>query len=118
MPDETIAAVLDRSGNSWTRGRVCSLRHQYDTAIYREGERAERGEVTLDDAAATLVVSQTTIRRFIAEGVLQPANKSAPWIIQRSDFERADIRREADARRSRRAAADDRQLNLFDLSMT
>ena len=43
MPDETIAAVLNRSGkatshgNSWTRGRICSLRRQYDIAIYREG---------------------------------------------------------------------------------
>jgi hypothetical protein len=41
MPDETIAAVLNRSGkstghgNSWTRGRICSLRHQYGIAIYR-----------------------------------------------------------------------------------
>jgi DNA invertase Pin-like site-specific DNA recombinase len=49
MPDETIAAVLNRSGkstghgNSWTRGRICSLRRQYDIAIYRDGERADRG---------------------------------------------------------------------------
>ena len=44
MPDQTIAALLNRSGkstgrgNSWTRGRICSLRHQYDIAIYRDGE--------------------------------------------------------------------------------
>jgi DNA invertase Pin-like site-specific DNA recombinase len=55
MPDEMIAAVLNRSGkptghgNSWTRGRICSLRHHYDIAIYRDGERAERGEATLDE---------------------------------------------------------------------
>jgi hypothetical protein len=48
MPDQTIAAVLNRlgkstsHGHSWTRGSVCSLRHQYDIAIHRPGERAER----------------------------------------------------------------------------
>src|SRR5947209_1369479 len=76
MPDETIAAVLNRSGkstghgNSWTRGRICSLRHHYDIAIYRDGERAERGEATLDEAAPALAVSQSTIRRLIAESAL------------------------------------------------
>jgi DNA invertase Pin-like site-specific DNA recombinase len=120
MPDETIAALLNRSGkstshgNSWTRGRVCSLRHQYDIAIYRDGERAERGEATLDEAASTLAVSTSTIRRFIAEGIL-PAKqhcKGAPWIIQRTDLERAQIRRQANARRSRRPPPDERQQNF------
>ena len=63
MPDQTIAAVLNRSGkstgrgNSWTRGRICSLRHQYDIAIYRDGERADRGEATLEEAATVLALS-------------------------------------------------------------
>src|SRR5262250_3326435 len=76
MPDQTIAALLNRSGkstgrgNSWTRGRICSLRHQYDIAIYRDGERADRGEVTIDNAAGVLAVSTSTIRRLIAEGIL------------------------------------------------
>ena len=54
MPDKAIAAVLNRAGkstgrgNSWTRGRVCSLRNQQTIEPYREGERAERGEATLD----------------------------------------------------------------------
>jgi hypothetical protein len=49
MPDEAIAAVLNRSGkstgrgSSWTRMRVSSLRHNQDIAPYREGERSERG---------------------------------------------------------------------------
>jgi excisionase family DNA binding protein len=126
MPDETIAAVLNRSGkstghgNSWTRGRICSLRRQYDIAIYRHGERAERGEATLDEAAAALALSQSTIRRLITEGVL-PANqhcKGAPWIIRQADLERDETRRQADARRSRRPLPDERQHNLPDLSMT
>src|SRR5216684_745768 len=90
MPDETIAAVLNRSGkstghgNSWTRGRICSL------------------------------------RRHIAEGAL-PANqhcKGAPWIIRQVDLDRDEIRRQADARRSRRPPPDERQQNLLALSIT
>jgi DNA invertase Pin-like site-specific DNA recombinase len=126
MPDETIAAVLNRSGkstghgNSWTRGRICSLRRQYDIAIYRHGERADRGEATLGEAAAALALSTSTIRRLIGGGVL-PANqhcKGAPWIIRQADLERDEIRRQADARRSRRPLPDERQHNLPDLSMT
>jgi excisionase family DNA binding protein len=126
MPDETITAVLNRSGkstghgNSWTRGRICSLRRQYDIAIYRDGERADRGEATLDEAAAALALSQSTIRRLIAEGAL-PANqhcKGAPWIIRQVDLDRDEIRRQADARRSRRPPPDERQQNLLALSTT
>jgi hypothetical protein len=126
MPDETIASVLNRSrkatgyGNSWTRGRICSLRRQYNIPIYREGERADRGEVTLNEAAAALAISTTTIRRLIAEGILAAGQhcKGAPWIIRLADLERDEIRREADARRCRRPPPDERQQNLLDLAMT
>jgi hypothetical protein len=76
MPDQTIAALLNRSGkstgrgNSWTRGRICSLRHQYDIAIYRDGEHADRGEATIEEAATVLALSPTTIRRLIVDGIL------------------------------------------------
>jgi Flp pilus assembly protein TadG len=49
MPDQSIAAVLNRSGkrtgrgNSWTRMRVCSVRTQKGIAPYQEGERKARG---------------------------------------------------------------------------
>ena len=124
MPDQAIAAVLNRSGkstghgNSWTRGRICSLRHQYDITVYRDGERADRGEATLEEAAATLALSTSTIRRLIAEGAL-PARqqcKGAPWIIRQVDLVRDEIRREADARRLRRPRSDERQQNLLTLT--
>lgn len=124
MPDQTIAALLNRSGkatshgNSWTRGRICSLRRQYDVDIYRDGERAERGEVTLEEAASALSLSTTTIRRLIAEGELPATQhcKGAPWIIRRIDLERPELRQKANARRSRRPPPDERQQNLLDLS--
>ena len=91
MPDDLIAAVLNRGGkktgrgNAWTRARVAALRNHHEVVAYREGERTQRGEVTLEEAAAELAVSATTIRRLIACGVLpahQPC-KGAAWIIQR-----------------------------------
>ena len=95
MPDQTIAALLNRSGkstgrgNSWTRGRICSLRHQYDIAIYRDGEHADRGEATIEEAATVLALSPTTIRRLIADGILPATQhcKGAPWIIRRATFQ-------------------------------
>ncbi|HMK89268.1 MAG TPA: helix-turn-helix domain-containing protein, partial [Methylocystis sp.] len=126
MPDQTIAALLNRLGKvtgfgkSWTRGRICSLRHQYDIAIYREGERDERDEATLEEAATALTLSTTTIRRFIVEGALPAtqACKGAPWIIRRADLEREEMRRRAAARRSRRPPSDQRQQDMLCFSET
>ena len=123
MPDQTIAAVLNRSGkstgrgNSWTRSRVCSLRSKRGIAPYREGERGERGEVTLLEAAEALAVSTSTVRRMIDAGML-PANqlcKGAPWIIRHSDLQRDDVRREALLRRARRPASYDPLQKTLDL---
>jgi len=121
MTDDSIAVVLNRSGrstgrgNSWTRNRVCSLRHHHEIAPYREGERADRGEVTISEAAAALAVSPSTIRRMISNGLLpaQQLCKGAPWIIHLRDLERKDVREEAAARRARRpSSGDSRQESL------
>jgi hypothetical protein len=121
MPDESIAAILNRAGkstgrgNSWTRSRVCSLRHDQKIAPYREGERAERGEVTINEAGAALAVSSSTILRMINDGILpaQHLCKGAPWIIRLHDLKREDVRAEAGARRLRRPSSrDPRQRSL------
>jgi DNA invertase Pin-like site-specific DNA recombinase len=110
LPDMAIAAILNRSGKltghgaTWTRAHVCGLRNTNGIAVYREGERAERGEVTLDEAADILEVSRATAYRIVVGGVL-PARQlcaGAPWIIQRTDLSRDAVRREAEAKRSRR----------------
>jgi len=109
MPDMGIAAALNRTGkttakgHSWTRTRVAALRNIHGIAVYQEGERAERGEVTLDEAAETLAVSHATVRRLIVEGVLH-ANQSckgAPWTIRAVDLRRAEVADEAERRRKR-----------------
>jgi len=126
MPDHTIAAVLNRSGKTtphgkgWTRAAVCSLRNRNKIAIYRDGERSERGEATLDEAATALGVSPSTIRRLILDGTIPAAQHcpGAPWIIQHADLERDDVRRKAEQRRARRPASDERQENWLDKSTT
>ena len=53
-----------------------------------EGERAERGEVPLDEAAEILKVSRATAYQMISSRAL-PAQQlcgGAPWIIRLSDL--------------------------------
>jgi excisionase family DNA binding protein len=123
MPDQAIAAILNRSGkltahgNTWTRMHVCSLRGNNDIAVYRDGERREGGEATLDEAAEILKVSHTTVYRMVTSGVL-PARqfcRGAPWIIQLSDLHQDAVRNEANARRSRRPISENPLQKNLDL---
>ena len=110
LPDNAIAAILNRSGKttahgaSWTRTHVRGLRNTHGIAVYREGERAKRGEVTLDEAAEILQVSRATAYRMVTNGVI-PAQQlcaGAPWVIRLVDLQLDTVRRDAEARRSRR----------------
>jgi DNA invertase Pin-like site-specific DNA recombinase len=121
MHDNAIASILNRSGkstgrgNSWTNARVASLRNHQKIAAYREGERAERGEVTIEEAAEALAVSPSTILRMINSQILpaQHLCKGAPWIIRSDDLKREDVRADATARRSRHPSSENpRQRNL------
>lgn len=110
MPDKAIASVLNRAGkttgrgNGWTQSRVCSLRNHNAIPTYREGERQERGEATLDEAATALSISPSTVRRLIKDGQLAAKQlcKGAPWIIRADDLRQNDVKRAATARRLRR----------------
>ena len=115
LPDNVIAAVLNRSGKttahgaSWTRTHVRGLRNTHGIAVYREGERAERSELTLDEAAETLKVSRATAYRMVTKGVI-PAQQlcaGAPWVIRLADLQLDGVRRDAEARRSRRPVSHD-----------
>lgn len=115
MPDKLIAATLNRAGkmtgrdNGWTQARVCSLRNHHQIDVYREGERQERGELTLDEAAEALAISASSMRRLILEGRLpaQQFCKGAPWIIETNDLGRDDVLEAAGKRRGRRPPSDD-----------
>lgn len=123
LPDKAIAAILNRAGkatgrgNGWTRSRVCWLRNHRSIPPYREGERAERGEVTLEEAAGVLNVSEATVRRLIKDKILPATQhcKGAPWVIQAEDLDNETVKRTADARRQRRPPSIDPRQNALAL---
>jgi excisionase family DNA binding protein len=101
LPDQTIASVLNRlgirsaKGHTWTQLRVRNFRCEHQIAIYREGERAERRELILHEAASRLGVSKMTIVRLIRDGLL-PARQicvGAPYVIQEDDLDLPAVRR-------------------------
>jgi excisionase family DNA binding protein len=123
VPDKAIAAVLNRTGkatgrgNGWTRSRVCWLRNHRGIPPYRDGERTERSELTLEETAAALRVSEATVRRLIADGVLPATQycKGAPWVIRADDIQTEDVMQAAEARRQRRPASADQRQNVLAL---
>lgn len=95
MPDKAIAGMLNRTGqrtgrlNGWTQSRVRSFRNTHGIEVHRDAEWAERGEVTLTEAARLLDLSPMTVLRQLRAGVI-PAEqycKGAPWVIKRRDIE-------------------------------
>jgi DNA invertase Pin-like site-specific DNA recombinase len=122
MPDKAIASLLNRLGkktgrlNGWTQSRVRSFRNKHEIAVYEEGERAARGEVTLNEAADILNLSPMTVLRMIRTGVLaaQQHCKGAPWIIRQEDLERPGICDRGKASRKRPPSANpDQQILIF-----
>jgi excisionase family DNA binding protein len=100
LPDKSIAAFLNRigrrtaKGHTWTGFRVKAFRNGRGIAVYRAGERAERGEMTAEEAAAELGVTRMMISRLIRAKVL-PARQvcpGAPWVIRRADLDRPAVR--------------------------
>jgi excisionase family DNA binding protein len=101
LPDHSIAPVLNRlrmrsaRGNSWTELRVRNFRGAHHIAVYREGERAERRELILNEAASRLGVHKMTVIRLIRDGLL-PARQvcaGAPYVIREEDLDRPELRR-------------------------
>jgi excisionase family DNA binding protein len=95
QPDARIAATINRlgrrtaHGQTWTATRVCSIRNGHGIAPYREGERQERGELTVDETAAALQVTPTTVLRLIREKDLsaKQACRNAPWTIRQAELD-------------------------------
>lgn len=94
--DQGIVSILNRlgirtgRGHTWTEVRVRSFRDTHAIAVYAEGERRARGELTMEEAATMLGVSTETIRRLIAQKQLpaKQACRSAPWIIEHAEVEK------------------------------
>jgi excisionase family DNA binding protein len=100
QPDAGIAAILNRcgkrtgKGNTWTESRVRSHRSAHGIDVYRDGEMAERGELTLEETARRLAVSKMTVLRLIDSGVIpaRQACKGAPWAIPEAELAGLDAR--------------------------
>jgi len=122
MPDKAIAGMLNRTGkrtgrlNGWTQSRVRSFRNTHGIAVYREGEWAERGEVTLTEAARMLDLSPMTVLRQLRAGII-PAEqycKGAPWVIKQRDIEdQQRVERTKPGRKDPLSSAGPQQRTLF-----
>jgi excisionase family DNA binding protein len=119
LPDGNIASVLNRlrirtaKGHTWTQQRVRTFRNDHAVAVYRDGERAERGEVILHEAASRLGVSKMTVTRLIKDGVL-PAKQvciGAPYVIREMDLELPAVKR---AIKNGRAVSHDARQGTFE----
>ena len=95
QPDEQTARLLNRlgrrtgKGNGWNRHRVRTFRSHRGIPAHREGERQERGELSLTEASARLGVDPSVARRLIGAGIL-PARQvctGAPWAVAAEDLE-------------------------------
>jgi excisionase family DNA binding protein len=101
LPDHSIAPLLNRLGirsakeHSWTQLRVRNFRGVHQIAVYRDGERAQRHELTLHEAASRLGVHRMTVVRLIRDGLLltRQACVGAPYVIREDDLDRPAVRR-------------------------
>jgi excisionase family DNA binding protein len=100
LPDRSIASVLNRlgvrsaKGHTWTQLRIRCFRNEHGVPVYREGERFDRGELILHEAATRLGVSKMTVVRLIKDRIL-PAKQAcigAPYVIRAGDLDRPAVR--------------------------
>jgi len=118
--DGSIAALVNRLGHrtgkelTWTESRVRSFRCAHGIDVFKLGEREERGEVTLEQAADVLETSKMTVLRMISAGTLNASQacKGAPWVIKRSDLQRAEVRAAVQPPSRRPLPEDPRQIPI------
>lgn len=120
MPDRHIASLLNRlqlrtaKGLTWNEARVRAIRHGYEVAPYRDGERAERGELNVLEAAKELDVERYVVAELIKAGHLPATQvcKYAPWAIKRCDIESAEVQNALRQRRQSPCVENRNQLSL------
>jgi DNA invertase Pin-like site-specific DNA recombinase len=118
QPDQGIVSILNRlglrtgHGNTWTEGRMRVFRNDHNIAVYEEGERNARGEFTLEETAAMLNTSKESVRRLIANKILnaEQACSGAPWIIRRTEAQKIAAKISGDGPRAK--SLDQLSLNL------
>lgn len=108
--DRDIASILNRlglrtgKGNTWTEGRVRSLRNAVGIPAYSPGSVGPDRALTLEQSANYLGLSTTSVKRLIRHGVI-PARQvvpHAPWVIEQVVLDTGAVRRAAAAIREGR----------------
>jgi excisionase family DNA binding protein len=118
LPDHSIAPVLNQlgirsaRGHGWTQLSVRNFRGAHQIAVYREGERAQRHELILHEAASRLGINKMTVIRLIRDGILpgRQVCAGAPYVIREEDLDRPAVRRAI--RNGRPVSPDARQKSL------
>jgi excisionase family DNA binding protein len=95
MTDKQLAAQLNRlgimtsKGHTWTRIRVGNFRTIHEIPNYSPGEREARGELTLEETAAQLGVSYSTVQRMIQRRQVpaQQVCPGGPWTLRAEDID-------------------------------
>jgi DNA invertase Pin-like site-specific DNA recombinase len=112
----TRAGVLTATGRRWTSALVTSLRSAHDIPAYSQERATAEGWLMLEEAAKFAGVSPYTLRHAVERGILigeQPIT-AGPWIFQRADLERSEIRARLRHGPASRAAVDSTiQLSLI-----
>jgi DNA invertase Pin-like site-specific DNA recombinase len=94
MPDQQIARLLNRIGietgygNAWTQERVRGFRSHHGIERFRAGEWAERGEISLEEAAKIVGVCNMTALRMLRRGDIKGRQvcPGAPWVVKTADL--------------------------------
>ena len=91
-PADRAAAQSCRQAH-WARQRLDQgagvlFRSHHAIAVYRAGEWAERGDITLQAAAQIMDVSVMTASRMVRQGIImgQQLCEGAPWVIKAEDM--------------------------------
>ena len=98
FPDDQIAATLNRltfragTGNTWTEGRIRSLRSYHKWPTY-DVKTASRQGLTLEEASERLAVSHKVVRRLIDAGKISATQVVpwAPWEISAQALESEEV---------------------------
>ena len=121
MPDKHIVAFLNRigkttaKGHTWNPVRLRAFRKNNNIPVYREGERQEREEYTVDEASSKLGIGSTKVRRLIKHKIL-PARQvcsGAPWIISKKDLEADEIIKAAHSKLAKRPLSKNFKQKVF-----
>ena len=122
LNDGSIASLLNRLGHrtgrelTWTETRVRSFRCSHGIAVYKDGEREQRGEVTLEQAAELLGDEQDDgaahDQRRHARAPRRPA-RARPGSSSAATCSEPEVRAaRLSRRRLVRAPADPKQISL------